>query len=190
MKHLAWIVALGLLSGLLGSRLPASGCKLQVISLPQVARERLEADGHRLRQVGPITIVEGRPAAATLESLAWAYQVTEAIVDCAHQNLSCANSTKMGDATPYRRRFVSYDARSRRFGERPDWSEFKWVYDPSNPEAEKSGEHAGYVAMPNVNVIQERAAIAEGEHNLQILGEAMQQLEPRLITGYRPGKSS
>lgn len=36
-----------------------------------------------------------------------------------------------------------------------DKSDFKWIYDPTNPNAEKDGKHAGYVAMPNVNVISE-----------------------------------
>ncbi len=39
--------------------------------------------------------------------------------------------------------------------------DFKWVYDPTNPSAEKSGDHAGYVAMPNVNIIQEMASMMQ-----------------------------
>jgi len=31
----------------------------------------------------------------------------------------------------------------------------KWVYDPTNPNAMKNGEHKGYVAMSNVNMISE-----------------------------------
>jgi flagellar basal-body rod protein FlgC len=33
--------------------------------------------------------------------------------------------------------------------------DYKWVYDPTNPNSEKEGKHAGYVAMPNVNIISE-----------------------------------
>ena len=36
-----------------------------------------------------------------------------------------------------------------------DQNDCKWVYDPSHPNAEKEGPHAGYVAMPNVNIISE-----------------------------------
>ena len=36
-----------------------------------------------------------------------------------------------------------------------DGSDFNWVYDPSNPDAQKDGPKAGYVAKPNVNIIQE-----------------------------------
>ncbi len=32
---------------------------------------------------------------------------------------------------------------------------FKYVYDPSNPNAEKSGKWVGYVKMPNINIITE-----------------------------------
>lgn len=36
-----------------------------------------------------------------------------------------------------------------------DASDFNWVYDPSHPDAMKEGPKAGYVAKPNVNIIQE-----------------------------------
>lgn len=36
-----------------------------------------------------------------------------------------------------------------------DGSDFNWVYDPSHPDAMKEGPKAGYVAKPNVNIIQE-----------------------------------
>jgi flagellar basal-body rod protein FlgC len=32
---------------------------------------------------------------------------------------------------------------------------FRYVYDPTNPNAEKQGEHKGYVAMPDINIISE-----------------------------------
>lgn len=36
-----------------------------------------------------------------------------------------------------------------------DTSEGKWMYDPSNPDAVKTGPHAGYVEYPNVNIVNE-----------------------------------
>lgn len=33
--------------------------------------------------------------------------------------------------------------------------DFKYVYDPDNPDAIKEGKWKGYVPMPNVNIIQE-----------------------------------
>ena len=36
-----------------------------------------------------------------------------------------------------------------------DTSEGKLVYDPSHPDAIKSGPHAGYVEYPNVNIVNE-----------------------------------
>jgi len=34
-------------------------------------------------------------------------------------------------------------------------SDFKYVYDPDNPSAIKTGKMKGYVAMPNINIITE-----------------------------------
>ena len=36
-----------------------------------------------------------------------------------------------------------------------DTSEGRFVYDPDNPDAIKSGPHAGYVEYPNVNIVNE-----------------------------------
>ncbi len=40
-----------------------------------------------------------------------------------------------------------------------DKSDFRWIYDPGNPDAEKEGPHKGYVAMPNVNIISEMTSM-------------------------------
>ena len=34
-------------------------------------------------------------------------------------------------------------------------TELRWVYDPSHPDAIKSGPRAGYVEYPNVNIVDE-----------------------------------
>lgn len=36
---------------------------------------------------------------------------------------------------------------------------FKYVYDPTNPNAEKEGKWAGYVKMPNINIISEMTSL-------------------------------
>ncbi len=42
-----------------------------------------------------------------------------------------------------------------------DGGDFNWVYDPGHPDAQKEGEHAGYVAKPNVNIIQEMTSMMQ-----------------------------
>lgn len=172
-----WLV-LGLLSGWLGSRL---GCNLTVIGLPQTARERLQAQGQRLHDEGSLAIVQGTSNREVLACLGWAHQVVQARVSCAQENIACANVTKTADGTPYRRQFLRHDALTGSFGRVTSTEDFKWVYDPTNPGAEKSGEHAGYVCMPNVNLLQERATLAQCERELQVLEEALRQLEPGLV---------
>jgi len=45
--------------------------------------------------------------------------------------------------------------------------DFRWVYDPGNPRAEKSGPHKGYVAMPNVNVIEEMTSMMQASRSFE-----------------------
>lgn len=42
-----------------------------------------------------------------------------------------------------------------------DASDYNWVYDPGHPDAMKEGPHAGYVAKPNVNIIQEMTTMMQ-----------------------------
>ncbi|HIB69604.1 MAG TPA: flagellar basal body rod protein FlgC [Phycisphaerales bacterium] len=51
---------------------------------------------------------------------------------------------------------VGYSGRGAKVdGVAEDGSDFNWIYDPSHPDAVKEGPKAGYVAKPNVNIIQE-----------------------------------
>lgn len=42
-----------------------------------------------------------------------------------------------------------------------DGGDFNWVYDPSHPDAVQEGERAGYVAKPNINIIQEMTSMMQ-----------------------------
>ena len=42
-----------------------------------------------------------------------------------------------------------------------DGGDFNWVYDPSHPDAQKDGPHAGYVAKPNINIISEMTSMMQ-----------------------------
>jgi len=77
-------------------------------------------------------------------------------------NMANAQSTRTAEGGPYRRQDVVFSADLQPGDESGlegvkvssivrDESPFKMVYDPGHPDADKDG----YVAMPNVNVIEE-----------------------------------
>ena len=103
-------------------------------------------------------------------------------MDVISQNISNANTQNTVAGTPYRRQVASIgsatdsggkpfvlpvglddDGDGPRFrgqgvqvsGVAQDQSDFRYVYDPTNPNAQKEGKWKGYVAMPNVNIISE-----------------------------------
>lgn len=100
------------------------------------------------------------------------------MMDITSANIANVNTTQTADGTPFRRMVAVVNQKqvgdwNEEFqacsfddsapvatgvevsGVQADNSDFRWVYDPSNPNAQKEGEHAGYVAMPNVNIISE-----------------------------------
>lgn len=42
-----------------------------------------------------------------------------------------------------------------------DGGDFNWVYDPNHPDAVKEGPKAGYVAKPNINIIEEMTSMMQ-----------------------------
>lgn len=94
-------------------------------------------------------------------------------MDVISQNIASVNTTRTENGMPYRRKVVVFEERSATEpfssylsnssrnaflggGVRvarilEDKSEFKKVYDPGNPEADKDG----YVSMPNVDIVTE-----------------------------------
>ena len=101
------------------------------------------------------------------------------MMDVTAANIANVNTTETADGTPFRRMVAvvtqkqigdfenefqacSFDDDAPQAangvevaGVQADNSDFRWGYDPSNPKAQTSGEHKGYVAMPNINVISE-----------------------------------
>lgn len=94
-------------------------------------------------------------------------------MDVISNNIANVNTTITEDGTPYKRKVVTFQERRttdfripmdikdsnsnetgdgvRVIGISEDSSPFKYVYDPSHPQANKDG----YVATPNVNIVSE-----------------------------------
>ena len=104
--------------------------------------------------------------------------------DLAIQNLANCNTNKTADGTPYRRQFleVTPDGESL---VRTDCSDYNWVYDPCNPNAEQDGDHKGYVAMPNIRQESERAHLQQLNEELPRYRQALEELSKMVDPGHR-----
>ncbi len=98
-------------------------------------------------------------------------------MDVISSNLANVNTTRTENGEPYRRKQVVFAEQGDSFQrllhrsiaeQQPqggkgvvikkivsDPSPFKLVYDPTHPDAIQEGEMAGYLQMPNVNVVSE-----------------------------------
>lgn len=65
---------------------------------------------------------------------------------------------------------------------------FKYVYDPSNPRAQKEGKWKGYVKMPNINIIQEMTNLISAsrayEANATVIQAAKQMAQKGANLGH------
>lgn len=95
--------------------------------------------------------------------------------DITSENLANCRTARTADGTPYRRKFVTVTPDGQSMV-REDRSDYNWVYDPANPNAEKENEHSGYVPMPNVNEAMERANLERIDQELSRYRQALEEL--------------
>lgn len=118
-------------------------------------------------------------------------------MDLISENIANAHTSKTADGSPYRRKMAVATAEQKsafdsefsaasfdsEFGGKTgtaayggggvscqavvDNSDFNWVYDPTNPNAVQEGERKGYVAMPNVNVINEMTSMMQATRSYE-----------------------
>jgi len=134
-------------------------------------------------------------------------------MDVISTNIANVNTTETADGTPFRRMVAvvgqkqvgDWDSEFRAvsFGQdesgfhasgvevtsvAQDGSDFRWVYDPSNPKAEKSGAHAGYVAMPNVNIIAEMTAMMQASRGFEANATVVEAAKSMAMKALEIGK--
>lgn len=73
-------------------------------------------------------------------------------------------------------------------GVEKDQSDFRWVYDPGNPNAEKDGPHKGYVAMPNVNIIQEMTTMIQASRAFEANATTVEAAKAMAMKALEIGK--
>lgn len=128
-------------------------------------------------------------------------------MDIISSNIANANTVNQTTGEPYRRKFAMFESKERQefslpvglyddpdapspagegvrlAGVAEDNSEnaFKYVYDPTNPQAVKEGKWKGYVKKPNVNIISEMtnliAASRAYEANATLIQAAKQMAQ-------------
>lgn len=129
--------------------------------------------------------------------------------DVIADNIANANTTRTTDGGPYRRKRVIFEPRV----EQPYWrspfvpqpldngvgrgvrvteiqkdsSPPKLKYDPTHPDAIKSGPRQGYVEMPNVNTVEEMVDLISAsrsyEANTQVINGAKSMFQSALQIG-------
>jgi flagellar basal-body rod protein FlgC len=135
-------------------------------------------------------------------------------MDVISQNIANANTSSTASGEPYRRHVaVITGADSPQFalpvsldddsddegtavrcggvkvaGVAEDQSPLKYVYDPTNPNAIRQGQHKGYVAMSNVNTITEMTEIIAATRAYEANATAVDSIKGMAMKGLEIGK--
>lgn len=134
-------------------------------------------------------------------------------MDVISTNIANVNTSETADGTPFRRmvavvsqkqmgdwdnefRAVSFDDQASDgsavgvevTGVMQDQSDYRWVYDPSNPKAQKDGAHKGYVAMPNVNIISEMTNMIQATRGFEANATVVESAKSMAMKALEIGK--
>ncbi len=135
-------------------------------------------------------------------------------MDIIAQNISNANTVNQVSGEPYRRKFAMITPKDEpQFmlpvgltdeegeatpvgggvqiaGVMEDNSpnSFKYVYDPTNPRAEKEGKWKGYVKMPNINIIQEMTNLIAASRAYEANATVVQAAKQMAMKGANIGQ--
>lgn len=156
--------------------------------LGEVPRSALTAAGVACHQEeGSLTLEIWewqRPAAVT--ALARAYNAMGLAKRVVESNMANRDVTRTADGTPYRRRFMSFTPEGGAGEILQDDTDFNWVYSPGHPDALVEGCHAGYVAKPNINVLQEQMSWRNFDQSQHAVRQVMEKLDPAVVFSQTP----
>lgn len=69
-----------------------------------------------------------------------------------------------------------------------DGGDFNWVYDPNHPDAMKDGPKAGYVAKPNINIIQEMTSMMQASRAYEANGTTVESAKQMAMKALEIGR--
>jgi flagellar basal-body rod protein FlgC len=134
-------------------------------------------------------------------------------MDVISGNIANVNTTSTLDGTPYRRKLAvinpsdqpafmlpcGLDSDSDEISQAgqgvkvagvvDDSSDYKYVYDPTNPEAVKEGKWKGYVAMPNINIISEMTSLIAASRAYEANASAVEAAKSMAMKALEIGRS-
>lgn len=136
-----------------------------------------------------VLVIQVRDRKAVVAALARGYATANFCQSVVSNNLANVRTTKTANGEPYRRQVAVVAEDGQAGGVLEDESDWRWVYDPGNPESEQVGSHRGYVAMPNVNRHQEETAYRDYQDQKESVEQVMQRVDPGFVFSDR-GKRS
>ena len=112
--------------------------------------------------------------------------------DTIAQNIANVNTTRTEDGTPYRRKIVTFQEKTRAVGNgvkvtsvKEDMeTDFIMEYDPSHPDADENG----YVSYPNVNTVTEMTNLIDATRAYEANTTAFEASKSMARTGLSIGK--
>lgn len=121
-----------------------------------------------------------------VQALARSYRALEMAKSVVDENVANRATTKTADGTPYLRQYLAYSADGGVGEVAPDGGDYNWIYDPQHPDAMREGPHSGYVAKPNINLIQEQTSWRSLDNTQKAVRELVLRLDPTVIFSSAP----
>jgi flagellar basal body rod protein FlgC len=131
---------------------------------------------------GEFLILDVSDRKKTLSNLMSAYSGLICSMKLNEENGVNRTTTMTRNGCPYLRKSVKI-AKDGSVGYVEDTSEnaYRYVYDPSHPNAIREGKYRGYVAIPDISIGKERAECKKALMCLRAVAEIIKRLDPSIV---------
>jgi flagellar basal body rod protein FlgC len=119
--------------------------------------------------------------ASNVHAISRALKIMDLELQVIHGNISNSDTTDNGEGKPYVRQIVQVlgDGSAQIVSDVN--SSTHLIYDPTHPNAIKTGEKTGYVHFPNINLVEEMTYLVSASQMYELLSQILIEMDPGII---------
>ena len=187
------LLVLASLGALIGAHLQREASPRAYVVYPgfdELTLTILEARGEKFHWEGPNLVLTGNEPRHLMSTLSMAMEAQLDRMAVYRKNQWNQRTTSTAAGGPYQRLLPTFDKEGKFQGTLVDERKVLWGFQPTHPDAAKTGSRKGYVAFPQICNTEEQSLIAEASKELSSLSQLMKKLDPEVVLGDDAGPRS
>ncbi|MDH5656279.1 MAG: hypothetical protein OEZ34_10245 [Spirochaetia bacterium] len=117
----------------------------------------------------------------TISALISLRQIMLLYINVISENIQNADQTRSMNSQPYKKRIPTLNKSGEVIIKQDNITPFRLFYDPTHPDAIRSGPKRGYVQYPNIHIVSEITELTEYQRLLNQIDRILSKFDPDII---------